>query len=121
MDAIPRLRMLGLMLVALLTLAFGAAGHAHHVPDAGDLRLEAHLLAGGSIADLCADGGAGHHAAPGCPICHLIGAAVVPPAQEGLRSLEYRVVATVTLPRLARSFGRARDPAVPPRGPPARA
>ncbi|MEI4487745.1 hypothetical protein V8J36_16255 [Frigidibacter sp. MR17.14] len=112
------LRALGLVLVALLTLAFGAAGHAHHVPEAADLRLQAYVLAGGSVADLCDDSATTHAKAAGCPVCHLIGAAVVPQPLGTPQDIELRHVATLVAPRVARAEGRARDPAIPPRGPP---
>ncbi|RWR29653.1 hypothetical protein D2T31_09420 [Sinirhodobacter populi] len=115
-DCAP-FRRFGLMLLALLALAFATGARA--APDPAELRLEAYLLSGGSAADLCAQDGTDPAHAASCSLCHLIASSTLPDGGPSLVAVELHVVATVLLPQLRRAAMRLRDPATPPTGPPA--
>lgn len=104
------------MLVAMLTLALGMAGAGHRVPTIEHVQLQGYQLAGLSI-ELC---GKNDHGAqmPACPICTLIGAAVIPQPCDSALQIERQARAAIYLPLLAQSRHRLRDPTTPVRGPP---
>ena len=100
----------------MLTLSLGVAGAAHRVPTAESLQLQAYQLTGLQM-DLC--GNSDHTLAmPGCPICTLIGAAIIPKPLETLSEAERRVQTVTYLPMIARARHNPRDPTTPLRGPP---
>lgn len=106
-----------LAFVGLLILALATGMAARPVPSEMELRLEAWSLAGGSPDDLCgghgADHGGGH-----CPLCNLAAPTGLPPVTAHLLDAEQRILARIVLPQIRRAEGRARDPAIPKRGPP---
>ncbi|GHG96534.1 hypothetical protein [Pseudodonghicola xiamenensis] len=117
MKALGSLRLFGVLLVMVLTIATGALGFAHRLPSADQQALDAYVLAGGNPADIC--GGAGgnrddHH----CPACSLTGA-VVPPDPVGLvHRAEYHYIAQIITPRENRAVRAVLDPALGLRAPP---
>lgn len=61
-------------LVALLTVALVTTAFAHRFPSASDLVIEAYVLAGGDISDICGDlGPDGKATHQDCPACHIVG------------------------------------------------
>lgn len=108
-------RRFGLMLLALLALAFATGARA--APDLAELRMEAYLLSGGSAADLCAQDGMDPAHMASCSLCHLIASGPLPDGGPSLVAVELHVAA-VLLPQLRRAAMRLRDPATPPTGPP---
>lgn len=113
------LRVSGLVMMALLALAFATATVARAAPTATEVRLEAFQLAGGVADDLCNTKDSDHPHLYSCSLCHLISSGDLPEAMLSLTGIEQLVVATVILPQLRRAAARPRDPATPPRGPPA--
>lgn len=118
MGASLRLRSLGIVVLTLLTLALGAAGHAHHVPSPEDNAIQAYLLAGGDLEALCDGRGHDHVALPGCPVCHLVDAAIVPPPAGTLLDLPRRLLALAEAPPPAPGLAAPRDPSHSQTGPP---
>lgn len=108
-----------LTLVAMLTLALGAAGAAHRVPSAESLALRAYALAG-LPTDLCGGAGDSHHesALPHCPVCTQIGPAILPDPASGIAAIEAQAQAAVYLPMRRYGLEHGRDPTTPLRGPP---
>ncbi|QUS37284.1 hypothetical protein [Falsirhodobacter algicola] len=109
----------GLVLLMLLSVAFAAGTALRAAPSASEVRLEAWLLEGNTRADLCNHDGPDHVHTATCSLCHLLASGDLPARIPALIPTERHIAATVILPRTQRAFGRARDPAVPPRGPPA--
>lgn len=114
MRALANIRLFGLALACVLATAFAAVGGAHHVPTEREIRLEAWLLSGGSSDDLC-----GHEAvaAHGCPVCHLVAAAIVPDPFTVAAPLP-RMAEVAALPVAQPRTAPARDPTLYLRGPP---
>ena len=66
-------------ILAVLTLALVATGFAHRIPTVQDAFLQSYVLAGGSLADLCADiDGDGLADHGDCPACHIVASADLP-------------------------------------------
>ncbi|WP_207099881.1 hypothetical protein [Paracoccus shandongensis] len=107
-----------LAFIGLLILALVAGMAARAVPSEMELRLQAWVMAGGSLDDLCGDHGAGHKDGH-CPLCTLAAPTGLPPVTPSLRDADRRILARIVLPQMRRAMGHARDPAVPKRGPPA--
>lgn len=110
-----------LAVVLLLALTFAVMGFGHRVPSARASALEAYVLSGGSLADLCGadhDGEDDHHGPQGCPVCHLTGAGLIPVPVTKAHDIERHFLARIVAPQPRRAQGRAHDPAHPPRGPP---
>ena len=118
MRAMVPLRLLGLVLVALMTVAFASGTAARAAPTANDMRLNAYQLAGGLLSDLCHDHAPDHAHMESCALCHLVSGADLPPHRPPTAALERRLVATVILPQIRRAEARPRDPTTPTRGPP---
>ena len=114
-------RLKGLTVVVLFACALLATGFAHRVPVAGQAAVLAYVLAGGSAADLCADP-AGKtpdlHAHQECPVCHLVGGAVLPGGAPSLRDAELTFVAAMVAPSESRALRTVRDPVRSLRAPP---
>lgn len=110
-------RFLGLAFLALAVLALATGMTARPVPSEMDLRLEAWVMAGGALDDLCGDHGADHGGGH-CPLCNLAAPAGLPPVTAHLLDAEQRILASIVLPQIRRAAGHARDPAIPKRGPP---
>ncbi len=116
MQGFGPIRLFCLTLIAMLTLALGVAGAAHRVPSLERATLQAYQLAGLPV-ELC---GKGDHGAqmPACPVCTVIGAALIPPPTLGLMAEERLARAAIYLPLIAQSRHKPRDPTTPLRGPP---
>ncbi|MCZ0960100.1 hypothetical protein [Paracoccus benzoatiresistens] len=115
-------RILGLAFLALTVLALATGLSASPVPTEMDLRLQAWVLSGVSLDDiLCEDHGAGHlgHGDGHCPLCNLTAPPGLPAVAPSLTDADQRILARIVLPQIRRAEGRARDPALPKRGPPA--
>lgn len=115
----PLLRILGLVMMTLLAVAFATGTAVRAAPSVTEIRLEAFQLAGGVVEELCNVKGPDHAHIASCALCDLIAASHMPDACIPMMALERQVVATVILPQVERAAARARDPAIPPRGPPA--
>jgi hypothetical protein len=108
-----------LFLVAAVTLALAATGFAHRVAAPEDASLQAFLLAGGDVGDLCADtDGDGLPDHGDCPACHIMAAVDLPSATLGLRDADLVFVAAVVAPRESRAVRAVLDPARGMRAPP---
>lgn len=109
----------GVGLIALLTVALVATAFAHRIPNPSDIAIEAYVLAGGDISDICgdlrSDGKATHR---DCPACHIFGSAMLPDAQQNIIHVDYVYVATVIAPRENRAVRSVLDPARGMRAPP---
>ncbi|WP_265502161.1 hypothetical protein [Paracoccus beibuensis] len=114
------LRMLCLLVLAMVGVAFASATAVRGVPSAGEVRLEAFLLSGGSVADLCRHDQDGHEQVLHCALCHLVAGTDLPSADPPPIAIERRVLASIILPQVRRAGLRPKNPATPLRGPPAR-
>ncbi len=115
-------RILGLAFLAMLVLALATGMTARPAPTEMDLRLQAWAMAGVSLDDiLCEDHGAGDqgHGDGHCPLCNLTAPTALREVTTSLTDADQRILARIVLPQIRRAEGRARDPAIPKRGPPA--
>lgn len=102
----------GVGLIALLTVALVATGFAHRIPNASDIAIEAYVLAGGDISDICGDlGSDGKTTHRDCPACHIVGSAMLPDAPQSVADVNYVYVATVVAPQESRAIRTVLDPA----------
>lgn len=109
----------GAGLIALLTVALVATAFVHHLPSASDVAVEAYVLAGGDISDICGDTGTdGKAVHRDCPACHIVGSVTLPDATSGVVDVNYVFVATVIAPRESRAIRTVLDPARGMRAPP---
>lgn len=107
------------MLLGLLALALAFAGNGHRAPSAQEAGLEAGLLAGFALADLCGQRGEdGKTQADPCPACTLAGLAAPPGCGTMARAADLVLVAQITAPRARRSVFAVLDPAHASRAPP---
>ncbi len=118
MDRIRRLiSTLGLALSLVAALSLAAAGGLHHM-DRSDAAAQAFAAVYGVAADICGDD-QGKGASNGdCPVCHLVGAALLAEPTTGDLATELRFVAAVVLPQSQRAIKTPTDPARSLRGPP---
>lgn len=109
----------GAGLIALLTVALVATAFAHRIPNSSDIAIDAYVLAGGDISDICGDPGSdGKATHRDCPACHIIGPAMLPDAPQSIIRVDYIYVATVIAPRESRAVRSVLDPARGMRAPP---
>ena len=109
----------GAFLIALLTLALVATGFAHRIPGTSDTAIEAYVAGGGALSELCSDLGAdGKEMHADCPVCHIVGSAMLPDAPQSVAAVNYVYVATVVAPRESRAIRTVLDPARGMRAPP---
>ncbi|WP_045389331.1 hypothetical protein [Falsirhodobacter sp. alg1] len=110
-------RPLTLAILMAFTLAMGVMGSAHATPSVSDPALEAYLLSGGSMDDLCP---AGHHdgmAMHDCPVCHLAGT-VLPTSTPQISFHPELLVLTLRAAVPPNVVRKTTDPAHFARGPP---
>ena len=110
---------IGLALLSMLVAALMVSGAAHRMPTADSVALDAFVLAGGDLADLCGEpGGKGMGGQSDCPACHGVGTAEI--AAPGLvpRKAELIVEAAMTAPQESRTRRPVRDPGHAMRAPP---
>jgi hypothetical protein len=112
-------QLIGLAFMGLLALALATGFAARPVPSEMELRLDAWLMAGLPLDDLCSDHGIDGHDKDHCPLCNLTAPSGLPPFASPLIDADQRIMARIVLPQMRRAAGHARDPAVPKRGPPA--
>ena len=112
-HSLARLAFIGLLFVALA----GGSG-MRPVPSEIELRLEAWVMAGGTLDDLCSDHGVAQGDKAHCPLCNLAAPIVLPSIIASLIDIERRILAHAVLPQMRRAAGHTRDPAIPKRGPP---
>lgn len=99
----------------LIAFAFSTSAAFKPVPTIAELQLQAFLLSGGSIDDLCGhEGGLAHidcdiccHA-PSLPALH----------QPSIFEADQTYLAQVILPQAALAANKIHDPSAPVRGPP---
>ena len=119
MMPLLRTRFIGLALFSMLVAALVASGAGHRFASADSVALDAYVLAGGDLADLCDEtGGAGMDGQSGCPACHIVGTAEVPMPGLVLRKAEVRLGAAGTAPRESRAQRQVLDPGHALRAPP---
>ncbi len=108
-----------LAFLAVLTFALVATGFAHRLPSTDDVAVDAFVLAGGDLADLCADGKSdGHQNHRDCPACQMSGTADLPPVTSSVHDADLVFVAEVVAPRASRAVREVADPALGLRAPP---
>lgn len=118
MDRIRRIiSTLGVALTLVAALSLAAAGGAHRM-DRSDAAQEAFAAVYGSSADICGEGQGKAITNGDCPVCHLVGAALMPEPTNGDLATELRFVAAVVLPQSQRAVEAPHDPARSLRGPP---
>jgi hypothetical protein len=106
-------------LFAVITLALIATGFQHRMPTADDTAMYSFVLAGGDLADICADAdGDGLPDQPDCPACHIVGIAHVPTVGLGIIDADLVFVASVIAPRESRAVRAVLDTANGLRAPP---
>lgn len=106
-------------ILAVLTLALVATGFAHRMPTVQDALLQSYVLAGGDLADLCADtDGDGLADHDDCPACHIAATADLPDAGLTFHDADIAFVAKVVAPRENRAVRVVLDPARGLRAPP---
>lgn len=117
MRLITRLR--GIVLIACLAVSLAVAGFGHRAPMAQDAQVEALLLSGFAMGDLCAPSGSDEAvSALPCLACTPSGPVLIPAVACALRPADMRVVAEVTAPRARQTVAAVHDHARAPRAPP---
>ncbi|WP_136686037.1 hypothetical protein [Falsirhodobacter xinxiangensis] len=116
-DLAP-LRLLGLVFVTLLAVAFATGTAVRAAPSVSEVQLEAYQLQGGLLADLCNEKSPDHAHMAGCSLCHLVAGCDLPDATLSLVEIDRKLIAAVILPQIERAAAHPRDPATPTRGPP---
>jgi hypothetical protein len=108
-----------LVLIFSLTVALVATGYGHRMPSANDSMIDAFILSGGSLADLCADtDGDGLPDHDDCPACHIVASADLPDAGLTIHDADLAFVAKVVAPRESRAVRVVLDSARGMRAPP---
>ena len=106
-------------LLACLTLALVATGFAHRAPSSEDAAMQAYVLAGGAVTDLCGDAdGDGMPDHGSCPACQITASADLPPPPALIRDAGLMLLAEITAPRASTLAARVHDPAHSSRAPP---
>lgn len=107
------------VVLTLLTIALVATGFAHRLPSADSAAMDAYVLAGGSLDDLCRDiDGDGKPDHGKCPACQIVGGAALTTGPVTLHAAALRIVATVAAPGESRAVRAVQDPAHASRAPP---
>lgn len=102
-----------------LTFALVATGFAHRVTTSDDLAMQAYVLAGGDLGDLCLDAnGDGLPDHRDCPACHIVASGDLPSATGALRDADLVFVAKVVAPRESRAVRAVLNSAHRLRAPP---
>ena len=113
------IRLRGVALFAFLAISLAVGGLGHRAPLQQDARVEAFLLSGFAMADLCAPSGSGQTASGArCLACTPPGPVLIPAFACIMRPADVRVVAAVFAPRARRTVAAVHDPARAPRAPP---
>lgn len=112
------LRLLGLVFVTVLAVAFATGTAVRAAPTVSEVRLEVYQLQGGVLTDLCNDMSPDHAHMASCSLCHLVAGSDLPDIGLSLAEIEGAFVATIILPQIRRAAWHPRNPATPTRGPP---
>jgi hypothetical protein len=105
--------------VAIMVLALAGVGAVHSVSQSESPQVEAFLLTGGSLADLCADtDGDGMPDHGECPECQVGAATAVPAIAMPLQEVDLAFVAKVVAPKESRAIRKVLNPANGLRAPP---
>lgn len=113
------IRLRSLVLIALLACALSVSGFGHRAPMQQDATVEAFLLSGFAMTDLCGTSGSGQAAsALPCLACTPPGPALIPAVPCVVRNADMQVVAAVFAPRARQTVPAVHDPARAPRAPP---
>lgn len=108
-----------LAVVATLVAALVMVGFAHRTPAPTDTAVQAYVLAGGSLADLCAnpaDDGLPAHM--DCPACHIVATATGGNQPDLAHAADLTMTAQRAAPRENRTARMVLDPALGLRAPP---
>lgn len=105
-------------LTLALLFALVGIGFAHRAPQPEEAAKLAFLMAGGSLADLCHDGGDDGQPGRDCPACHLPAVVMVAALDVPVRVADLAFVAKVVAPRASRAARVVRDPGHGLRAPP---
>jgi hypothetical protein len=105
-------------LTLALLFALAGIGFAHRAPQLDDAGKLAFLMAGGTLADVCDEGGDAGMAGGDCPACHLPAVVMVPAVDLPVLVAELAFVAKVIAPRESRAARSVRDPGHGLRAPP---
>ncbi|MFN3723434.1 MAG: hypothetical protein ACK4VZ_10340 [Paracoccaceae bacterium] len=112
-------RLRGLALVMLLAVALGTVGFGHRTPSQQDATVDAFLLSGFAMADLCGSSGSdGSATGIPCPACTLAATALMPAGPCIVHNAGLKRVATIVAPRAPDWVPTVHDPAHAPRAPP---
>jgi hypothetical protein len=107
----------GVALTLVAALSLVAAGGAHRM-GRGDSAAEAIAAIYGSSAVICGDTEGPSQEGVDCPVCHLVGAAVLPEPVTGDRPMILVVVASTQVAQSQRAIDPPVDPSRSLRGPP---
>ncbi|MEZ5796772.1 MAG: hypothetical protein R3D63_04335 [Paracoccaceae bacterium] len=108
-----------LFILVAVTVALVATGFGHRMPTENDAALQAYVLAGGDLGDLCADTeGDGLPDHGDCPVCHIVATVDLPASNLTLHDADLAFVAEVVAPRESRAVRNVLDPARGMRAPP---
>lgn len=110
------------VMVWMVAISLLTAGFSHRSVLTAAQIDQAMFLAelGLTAADLCAepDKDDGDMSMGDCPLCHLVGSALLPKLSESLIDIELRAAAIVLAPARAHVLECATNPATPVRAPP---
>ncbi|MBM3606746.1 MAG: hypothetical protein FJX25_19220 [Alphaproteobacteria bacterium] len=96
-------RILCLTLLTVVSLAFASAMSGRSVPTISEVRLEAYVLTGVSVGDLCLHDEPQNSHAFHCSLCHLIAGCGLPSADLRLVAIEQRFAAAIIRPQVERA------------------
>ncbi|MDD9707746.1 MAG: hypothetical protein V7698_04230 [Paracoccaceae bacterium] len=105
--------------IATLAAALIMIGFGHRAPAQSDVAVQAYVLAGGSLAELCADPlDDSLPAHMDCPACHLVATCAGGTQPDLLRDADLRMLSRVVAPQENRAARMVLDPALGLRAPP---
>lgn len=108
-----------LAVVATLVAALVMIGFAHRAPAQSDAAVQAYVLAGGSLSDLCADPlDDGMPAHLDCSACQIVAAGAEPRQPDLRRDADLRMLSRIVAPNESRATRMMLDPALGLRAPP---
>ncbi|WP_156788494.1 hypothetical protein [Roseobacter sp. CCS2] len=108
-----------LLVVFAVAVAMTGSGFAHRVAPADmDESLLAYVAAGGTLDDLCGQGGVGAGGGETCDACRLVDGAAVPTSHATVLSEIDATVVDAPVVASVAPIGQVANPACPVRAPP---